>query len=230
MKKMICFVLLMCFCVNMVACGASNNASAASGKSSASPAASAVSPSAAPTDAAAPSAAPAAPTPAPTPEVPSLQVVVDSLNEEEVAQRTEDDPSIGIFEIGEGANTIIYKLAMSIFEYVILTAQAGVPESVNAYNRLVDSLPGLESSIENALRESLPELNVDIYLMLDEYSDMVVAVVRGGSIVFDLVNGVGTAPTGIKPIVEVGDLPPEIQAQIDEITSALSEAMTPPAA
>lgn len=213
MKKMICFVLLMCFCLSMAACGASNNASAASDKSSASPAASAVAPSAAPTD------APAAPTPAPTPEVSDLQPIVDSLNTEEVAQRTEDDPSIGVFEVAKAPNTINYKFAMNIFQYVIMMAEIGDAESLNAYNRLLDSLPALENSLENALRESVPELNVDVLLMVDEYSDEVTAVVHDGQIIYDLVNGVGTAPEGITPILEIEELPPEVQEKLNEMLS-----------
>lgn len=213
MKKMICFVLLMCFCLSMAACGASNNASAASDKSSASPAASAVAPSAAPTD------APAAPTPAPTPEVSDLQPIVDSLNTEEVAQRTEDDPSIGVFEVAKAPNTINYKFAMNIFQYVIMMAEIGDAESLNAYNRLLDSLPALENSLENALRESVPELNVDVLLMVDEYSDEVTAVVHDGQIIYDLVNGVGTAPEGITPILEPEELSPEVQEKLNEMLS-----------
>lgn len=213
MKKMICFVLLMCFCLSMAACGASNNASAASDKSSASPAASAVAPSAAPTD------APAAPTPAPTPEVSDLQPIVDSLNAEEVAQRTEDDPSIGVFEVAKAPNTINYKFAMNIFRYVIMMAEIGDAESLNAYNRLLDSLPALENSLENALRESVPELNVDVLLMVDEYSDEVTAVIHDGQIIYDLVNGVGTAPEGITPILEIEELPPEVQEKLNEMLS-----------
>ena len=224
MKKMICFVLLMCFCLSMAACGASNNASAASDKSSASPAASAVAPSAAPTDAAAPSDAPAAPTPAPTPEVSDLQPIVDSLNAEEVAQRTEDDPSIGVFEVAKAPNTINYKFAMNIFQYVIMMAEIGDAESLNAYNRLLDSLPALENSLENALRESVPELNVDVLLMVDEYSDEVTAVVHDGQIIYDLVNGVGTAPEGITPILEPEELPPVVQEKLNEMLSGESSA------
>ena len=224
MKKMICFVLLMCFCMSMAACGASNNASAASDKSSASPVASEVAPSAAPTDAAAPSAAPAAPTPSPVPVVSELQSIVDSLNEEEVAQRTEDDPSIGVFEVAKAPNTINYKFAMNIFQYVILMAEMGDAESLNAYNRLVDSLPPLEGSLENALRESIPDINVDVLLMVDEYSDEVAALVHNGQIIYDRVNGVGTAPEGITSILKAEDLPPEVQEKINEMLSGEAPA------
>ena len=231
MKKMICFVLLMCFCLSMAACGASNNASAASDKSSASPVASEVAPSAAPTDAAAPSAAPAAPsaapaapTPSPVPVVSELQSIVDSLNEEEVAQRTEDDPSIGVFEVAKAPNTINYKFAMNIFQYVILMAEMGDAESLNAYNRLVDSLPPLEGSLENALRESIPDINVDVLLMVDEYSDEVAALVHNGQIIYDRVNGVGTAPEGITSILKAEDLPPEVQEKLNEMLSGETSA------
>ena len=228
MKKMICFVLLMCFCLSMAACGASNNASAASDKSSASPVASEVAPSAAPTDAAAPSAVPAAPTPSPVPEVSELQSIVDSLNEEEVAQRTEADSYIGIFEVSKAENTIIYKIALDLFEYVVMLAETGDAETFNRYNLVLDSIPSLESSLENALRESTPNLNVDVYLMTSEYSEEVTAVVHNGQIIYDKVNGVGTAPDGVTPILVVENVPPEVQEKLDELKGSLSEELAMP--
>lgn len=208
MKRIVSLLLVLCFCVGLVACGKSS--------------ASSVSPNAsAPAAAEAPAAAPeAVPTPAPTPF--SLQPLVDDLNAEEAAQRTEDDPSVGVFEVASAENTINYKFAMHIFQYVIMMAQAGDAENLNAYNRLLDSLPALEASLENALRESQPDLNVVIYLMSDEYSDVVAAVVENGEIVYDYVNGVGTAPTGITPILESEELPPDVQERLDEIKDALS--------
>lgn len=221
MKKLVSFVLLACFCLGLAACGSSAKVSAAnSDASSSSPAASSVADSSATPEV---SAAPApVPTPEPTPDGMDLQPLVDSLNEEEVAQRTEDDPSVGVFEVAEAANTINYKFAMSIFQYVILMAEAGDSESMNAYNRLLDSLPALENSLENALRESVPEINVDVLLMVDEYSSEVAAVIHNGSIIYDLVNGVGTAPADVTPILVLEDLPPEVQAQLEEYANALS--------
>jgi len=207
MKRIVSLLLVLCFCVGLVACGKSS-------ASSASPNASA------PAAAEAPAAPEAVPTPTPTPF--SLQPLVDDLNAEEAAQRTEDDPSVGVFEVASAENTINYKFAMHIFQYVIMMAQAGDAENLNAYNRLLDSLPALEASLENALRESQPDLNVVIYLMSDEYSDVVAAVVENGEIVYDYVNGVGTAPTGITPILESEELPPEVQARLDEFKESFS--------
>lgn len=219
MKRIVSLFLVLCFCFGLAACGKS------AAPSSASPSADAAAPAAAPAaaadaPAAAPAAAPAEPAPAPTPAKLDLQAMVDDLNAEEVAQRTEDDPSVGVFEVGSGENTIIYKFAMEIFQYVIMMAQGGDTESMNAYNRLLDSLPGLENSLENALHESSPEVNVVVYLMTDEFSTDVTAVVDNGEIVYDLVNGVGTAPADVQPIMEMEDLPPEIQAQLDELQAA----------
>lgn len=214
MKRIVNLLLVLCFCFGLAACGKSS-------ASSASPSASSASPSAA----AAPSATPAAtaePTPEPTPTPVNLQPLVDDLNAEEAAQRTADDPSVGVFEVADAENTINYKFAMSIFQYVILMAQTGDAENLNAYNRLLDSLPQLEASLENALRESQPDLNVVIYLMSDEYSDEVTAVVENGEIVYDLVNGVGTAPKGITPILEAEELPADVQAKLDEIKDSLA--------
>ena len=210
MKRIVSLLLVLCFCFGLAACGKSSSSS------SASPSASAAAPAAA---AAAPSAEP---TPEPTPTKIDFQPLVDELNAEELAQRTEDDPSVGVFEVAAEENTINYKFAMNIFQYVILMAQAGDTENLNAYNRLLDSLPALENSLENALRESHPDLNVVVLLMSDEYSDVVAAVVENGEIVYDLVNGVGDAPTGVTPILEIEELPPEVQEQLNEVTNGLT--------
>lgn len=206
MKRIVSLLLVLCFCVGMAACGKT-------AATSASP--SAATAPAAPAEAAAPAAEP---TPAPAPTPVNLQPLVDDLNAEEVAQRTADDPSVGMFEVASTENTINYKFAMQVFEYVIMMAQGGDAESLSAYNRLLDSLPGLEASLENALRESQPDLNIVVYLMADEFSDEVVAVVENGEIIYDLVNGVGTAPKGISPISE---LPPEMQQQLSDMKDSL---------
>ena len=101
-------------------------------------------------------------------------------------------------------------------------AEMGDAESLNAYNRLVDSLPPLEGSLENALRESIPDINVDVLLMVDEYSDEVAALVHNGQIIYDRVNGVGTAPKGITPILEPEELPADFQAKLDEYKDSLA--------
>ncbi len=213
MKRFVSLLLVFCFCVGLAACGKSN-ASSASPSADASPAT--------PTESAAPSAQPA-PTAEPTAEPVNLQELVDALNAEEQAQRTADDPSVGVFEVANTANTINYKFAMSIFQYVIMMAQAGDAENLNAYNRLLNSLPPLEASLENALHESQPGLNVVVYLMSDEYSNEVAAVVENGAIIYDLVNGVGTAPKDITPILESQELPPEVQEKLDEMKNSLNQ-------
>ena len=209
MKKHVALILAICFCFSLAACGASAASSAPT------PAPAAEQPASTP-----------APTPAPTaepaPESLDLQPLVDSLNEEEVSQRTDDDPSIGVFELGKDKNTIVYKFAMHIFQYVIMMAEAGDAENMNAYNRLIESLPSLEVSLENALRESTPEVDVLVIMMTDEYSDEATAVVDNGEIIYDKVNAVGDAPTGITPILEAEELPPEVQAQLDEFENALT--------
>ncbi len=214
MKKTVSLLLVLCFCVGLAACGKSSAASASPSASSASPSA-----ASAPASSPAPTAEPKAePTPVPF----SIQELVDDLNAEELAQRTEDDPSVGVFEVASTENTINYKFAMHIFQYVILMAQSGDTESLNAYNRLIDSLPALEASLENALRESQPGLNVVIYLMSDEFSEEVAAVVENGEIIYDLVNGVGTTPEGITPIRVIEELPADVQAKLDEMKDSLT--------
>ena len=212
MKKTVSILLVLCFCLGFAACGSSAKATSATPATDvpAAPAASSE------------PAASAQPTPAPTPETVNLQSLVDSLNEEELAQRTEEDPSIGIFELGKEENTIIYKLAMDYFEYVILMAQNDNAESLNAYNRILDILPNMWGSLEKTLSEAYPGLRVLVYLMVDEYSSDVAAIVENGEIVFDLVNGVGTAPTDVKPIIAIEDLPPELQAELDQLKDSLN--------
>ena len=129
-----------------------------------------------------------------------LRKFVDALNEEELAQRTNDDPSVGIFECGSDKNTIYYQFAMKSFKYVFESARNGDPESLNAYYQLLDSLPALESSLEKALRESMPEIKCKVILMVDSTSSNVAAIVEGGKIIYDTIDGKGTIPVGITPI------------------------------
>ena len=191
MKRIVSLLLVLCFCVGLAACGKSASPSTATPAPAAAPAAAA--------SAEAPAATPA-PTPVPTPEVIDLLPLVEELNYQEASQRTDDDPSIGAFEVGKGKNTINYKFAMQFFDFVIVSAQQGDSESRSAYNRVVESLPGLESSLENALRVSEPDLNIVVYLMESETSDKVAAVCENGEIFYDLVNGVGTEPPSVTPI------------------------------
>ena len=215
MKKTVSILLVLCFCLGFAACGASAKAS------SNTPATDSPAASAAPSASVAPaaSAAPASPTPS---AAPSLQSLVDSLNEEELAQRTEEDPSVGVFELGEDENTIIYKLAMDYFQYVIMMAQNGNAESLSAYNRILDILPNMWGSLEQTLSEAHPGLRVLVYLMEDAYSSDVAAVVENGEIVYDVVNGVGTAPKNVKPIITPEELTPELQAELDQLKDSLS--------
>ena len=232
MKKTISILLVLCLSLGLAACGAANKAAAETpvltAAASAAPAATEA--PAAPAASETPAAPAASAAPEATPPASPLQMLVDSLNEEEIAQRTEDDPSIGVFELGSEENTIVYKFAMHIFQYVIMMAQAGDAENMNAYNRLLDSLPALENSLENALRESQPDLKVVVYLMTDEYSEEVTAVVENGEIIYDLVNGIGTVPKGVTPILVPEELPPEVQEQLDELKTALSGGTAAPAA
>lgn len=212
MKKTVSILLALCLCLGFTACGSSAKASSGTAETAA-PAAPAAS---------AEPAATAQPTPAPTPETVNLQSLVDSLNAEETAQRTEEDPSVGVFELGKEENTIIYKLAMDYFQYVIIMAQGGNAESLSAYNRILDILPNMWGSLEKTLSEAYPGLRVLVYLMKDGYSSDVAAVVENGEIVYDLVNGVGTAPKDVKPIISVGELPPELQAELDQMKNSLT--------
>ena len=100
-------------------------------------------------------------------------------------------------------------------------AQQGDAEAMTAYNRLVESLPGLEDTLENALRESDPGVNIKVMLMFNEYSENVIVVAEDGEIIYDQVNGVGTAPTGVTTIVEVGEVPSEMQEFFDEVINAM---------
>ena len=217
MKKKVSIMLVLCICFCLAACGAaaSNNAAAPTAQPAAAETLAAAETPAASPDTAVPAAAEMSSNQA------ELQSMVDSLNAEENAHRTPDDPSVGIFELGKEPNTIIYKLSMQYFQYVVMMAQAGDQEHMNAYNRTVEYLPPVEVNLENALRESMPELNVLVYMMEDEYSSKVIAVVDNGEIVYDSVNGVGTAPEDVTPIVLLEDLPPEAREQIEDVTNAL---------
>ena len=221
MKKNLVLVLILCLCFCLTACGAAASGTPAQAPAATPAAASEAAPTAAPFRKYVQSRGMAAATAAP--QV-NYQELVDSLNVEEVAQHTEDDPSVGVFELGKEPNTIVYKFAMHIFQYVILMAESGDQENLNAYNRMIESLPELENSLENALRESFPELNIQVYMMVDEYSGDVTAVVDEGEIIFDGVNGVGTKPLDVKPILTLDDLTPEEQAMLEEMTNSLFTA------
>ncbi len=211
MKKNISLLLVIVLCFCLTACGASATSKAPAE-------------SAAPATLAAETVSPAmeamTATPEPTPEPMDIQSLVDTLNEAELSQRSEEDPSIGVFVRGNDNNTIVYKIAMHIFQYVIMQAEGGNAENLAAYNNVLDSLPAVEVSMEEALREANPDLNIQVMLMYDEYSGDVAAVIDNGAIVYDLVNSVGTAPEGVTPIIAV-ELDPEIQAQVDELLSSV---------
>lgn len=231
MKKIVSMLLVLCICLCLAACGSSSSgkAAAATSQPAATEAPAAAEPLAA-TESVPASPAVAVPTVTeiPTSGQSELQSMVDSLNEEEAAQHTADDPSVGVFELGKEPNTIIYKLSMQYFEYVVMMAQAGDQEHINAYNRTVELLPPVEVNLENALRESMPDLNVVVYMMEDEYSPNVIAVVDDGEIIIDSVNGVGTAPTDVTPIIVVDELTPEEKEQIANAANAMMEAQAQP--
>ena len=214
MKKIVSLLLVLCFCVGLAACGKSSAASASPSASSASPSA-----ASAPASSPAPTAEPKAePTPVPF----SIQELVDALNAEELAQRTEEDPYIAVFEVAAEANTINYKLAMDYFQYVISTAIGGEAEFIDAYNRILTSIPPIENSLESMIHETKPDLNVVVIVMNDSFSTEVAAVIDNGEIIYDVVNGVGTAPKGITPSLEAEELPAEVQAKLDELKDSLA--------
>ncbi len=212
MKRIVSLLLVFCFCVGLAACGKSN-ASSASPSADASPAT--------PAESTAPSAEPAS-TAAPSPEPVNIQALVDALNAEELAQRTADDPYIAVFEVAKEPNTIHYKLAMDYFQYVISTAITGEAEFVDAYNRILNSIPPIENSLEGMIRETSPELNVVVIVMYDQLSSNAAAVIDNGGIIYDVVNGIGTAPAELTPIVVPEELPEEVQQQLDEYAASLN--------
>ncbi|MBQ7435607.1 MAG: hypothetical protein IJV51_07370 [Oscillospiraceae bacterium] len=212
MKRIVSLLLVFCFCVGLAACGKSN-ASSASPSADASPAT--------PAESSAPSAEPAS-TAAPSPEPVNIQALVDALNAEELAQRTADDPYIAVFEVAKEPNTIHYKLAMDYFQYVISTAITGEAEFVDAYNRILNSIPPIENSLEGMIRETSPELNVVVIVMYDQLSSNAAAVIDNGGIIYDVVNGIGTAPAELTPIVVPEELPEEVQQQLDEYAASLN--------
>lgn len=220
MKRIVSLLLVLCFCVGLAACGKSN-ASSASPSADASPAT--------PAESAAPSATPAPsaePTVESTPEPVDIQALVDALNAEELAQRTEDDPYIAVFEVGKEPNTINYKLAMDYFQYVVSTAITGEAEFVDAYNRILNSVPPIENSLESMIHETSPELNVVVIVMYDQLSSNAAAVIDNGGIIYDVVNGVGTEPTGLAPIVEPEELPDDVKQQLEEYAAAMNQGST----
>ena len=143
-----------------------------------------------------------------------------------LAQRTEDDPYIAVFEVAKEPNTIHYKLAMDYFQYVISTAMTGEAEFVDAYNRILNSIPPIENSLEGMIHETSPELNVVVIVMYDQLSSNVAAVIDNGGIIYDVVNGVGTEPTGLAPIVEPEELPDDVKQQLEEYAAAMNQGST----
>ena len=216
MKRIVSLLLVLCFCIGLAACGKSN-ASSVSPSADASPAT--------PSGTAAPSAQPTAAA-APSPEPVSIQALVDALNAEELAQRTEDDPYIAVFEVAKEPNTIHYKLAMDYFQYVISTAMNGEAEFEDAYNRVLNSIPPIENSLEGMIHETSPELNVVVIVMYDQLSSNAAAVIDNGGIIYDVVNGVGTEPTGLAPIVEPEELPDDVKQQLEEYAAAMNQGST----
>ena len=220
MKRIVSLLLVLCFCFGLAACSKSSasSVSAAPSASSASPSADAASPK--PSEPTVSSPEPAAePTPVPF----SIQDLVDALNAEELAQRTEEDPYIAVFEVAQEANTINYKLAMDYFQYVISTAIAGDAEFIDAYNRILTSIPPIENSLESMIHETQPDVNVVVLVMYDSFSEEVAAVINNGGIDYDVVNGVGTAPKGITPIISPEELPEDVKSQIDELKNVLEK-------
>jgi hypothetical protein len=76
------------------------------------------------------------------------------------------------------------------------------------------------------IRETSPELNIVVIVMNDSVSSDVAAVVDNGAIIYDVVNGIGTAPTDISPILTTDDLPEEVKQQLEEYTAAMNQGST----
>lgn len=187
MKKIASVMLLICLCLILAACGKSDAAQAAQ-------------------ETPAPVEETVAPTPEPTPEptpVPvDLQPIVDQLNAVEMEQREKEYPFVGVYELTEDGQSINYKLALKDFGLVVLGADMGEAECIEAYNKTLDELPQMAIALENVMKEEAPGHTISLILMLEEHSDQVVAVVIGGQIVYDAINGVGVKPEGITPIIE----------------------------
>ena len=111
---------------------------------------------------------------------------------------------------------------MDYFQYVISTAITGEAEFVDAYNRILNSIPPIENSLEGMIRETSPELNVVVIVMYDQLSSNAAAVIDNGGIIYDVVNGIGTAPAELTPIVVPEELPEDVQQQLDEYAASLN--------
>ena len=135
----------------------------------------------------------------------NISELVDALNAEETASATEDDTVIGVFEIGTKENTIICKYCLKGMPEIIAKAQNSDKENIDLYNQVIAKMPEFEVNLETELNRSFSNVHVDLYLMIDEYSDVVVASVENGVVTYDLVNNIGTAPKGIAPITEEPD-------------------------
>lgn len=163
------------------------------------------------------------PTLSPEPSViPSKDIkkLVESLNEQAKEKplfpEVDGYESFSAFQVGDESNTILLKTSSEVFTQAIKYAQNGDAESIKAYYRLLESFPSLESSLEKALQESQPEIDVVIVLMIDEKSSDVAAVFNDGKILYDIMNGSGTIPTGITPIenTSTAQLTPDTIAEI----------------
>lgn len=130
----------------------------------------------------------------------NISELVDALNAEETAST--DDTAKGIFEIGTKENTIICKYCLKSMPEIIAKAQNSDKENIDLYNQVIVTMPEFKEYLETELNKSFSNVHVDLYLMIDEYSDVVVASVENGIVTYDLVNNIGTAPVGITPITE----------------------------
>lgn len=194
MKKIMSVLLLVCLCLALAACGNSGAAQASSVPAAdASPAADA-----------APKPAPK-PTPESKREPVNLRPMVDELNAVELEERQNKEmPFMGVYSVSDDGHDVIYKMAVEHFEFVALGADLGGEEYIDGYNETLNELPPMCQAIEDVVHIDAPDARVYIYLMFTKDSDQVLAVSSSEQILYDVLNGIGEAPTGITPIV-----PPE---------------------
>ena len=189
MKKITCILLLVCLCMTLAACADSGAAQAASVP-------------------AAEQSAPAAdatpkPTPEPKKEPVNLQPMVDELNAVEMDQRQNKEmPFMGVYSLTEDGRNVIYKMYVEHFEIVALGADLGGEDYIAGYNETLNELPAMCQAMEDVVHIDDPDAHVYIYLMFTKDSDQILAVSSSEQILYDVLNGIGDAPTGITPILE----------------------------
>ncbi len=230
MKRFVCAALLVCMSLALAACG--SNAAAPTAAPAAKPAAastaepaaaSTAEPAAAPTvvSAAAPTAKPAAaPTAAPAAETavanaaPSaLEALVAALNEEQQAQQKAEDPIQIHYDAGEN-NTVLYKVTMDAVDVLAYMAEYGETGAIEAYNTLVSQLLPVQQMASERIQKRDESVSVVLRLCTDTQFNRTIAAIENGEVIYDRVNGIGTAPADDVPPTTLEDLPPEVQEEI----------------